>query len=976
MERKLTLFLLFAFYCLSGIAQTIPVNPTEVVTGKLIGISKPLRDNPKLTPAEFHQLELKGLSHTLNKGLKDRFYPYASTALPQGNDPIRQDFMGQVRGNATLVQNFDGQTSPYYPPDCNGTVGPNHFMQTINCVYAIYDKTGALVAGPTNMNLLFGSVPGANRNDGDPIILYDDVADRWVATEFSIPMSGPNYMLMAISTTNDPTGTWYQYSFQVASMPDYPKFSVWRDGYYMGDNNSSGNDIYVFQREQMLVGGTAQAIGFNNLYRPSSVDGFMCVPPIDNDGPLAPEGTPGMFIAFNDDAFGGGTDQLWLYELNVDWTTPANSTFNRTQQLDVEPFNSSFGNNWNNIDQKGVSQRVDGVPQVIMNVPQYRNFGSYQTIVCCHTVNIDGVRHAGIRWYELRKTTGNWEVRQQGTYAPDEHSRWMGSIMLNGYNELGLGYSVSSTTMYPSIYFTGQSAGAFNSASGILDIEEDTIWSGSYSQTGANRWGDYSQMAVDPSDDKTFWYTNQYIGSGSSRKTRIAAFKYNFAPTAITLPANSVTSSTATLNGKVCPAGIATDYHFEYGNTPVSLNQSTPVVAAGSGYDTLTVSVDVADLISDTSYFYRIVAESSGGIGTGLKVKFSTPAAPFLMVTPENRNVPEFAGNTEFLVASNTTWTVSNDASWCSVTTSGINNDTIAVTYETNPSVSLRIATLTVVGDGAGTQVVTVTQAGAAPMLSVTPPNRDVTSPAGNTTFEVLSNTDWNVTGDAGWCTFTTSGSGNGTISASYEENLSVHPRVCSLSVAIPGFFAETVTVTQAGAVPILSVTPANQPVTATTGTTAFTVTSNTDWTVSGDASWCTFTQSGSGNGTIVADYTQNQTDQPRVANLAVSVQGLPAVTVTVTQAKAGIGMGENNTDAFRIFPNPTHGIFTLIPAAGPAEKLNVTVVDATGKTVCRQACYGEKEYSIDLSGTPGGTYNIVIESEKQLVVRKLVVIR
>ena len=567
--------IVFCTIIFSLCAQVIPVHPSAITTGTYYGLSRPLHDIPPMTKKEIKQLAKKAREHELNEGLAKRSYPFAATALPRGDDPVWQRFMGTSTGNKAPIMNFDGQTSPYFPPDCNGTAGPNHFMQLINTVYAIYDKSGTLVAGPTNINQLFGSVPGANRNDGDPIILYDDQADRWLVTEFSIPGSGTNYMLMAVSSTNDPTGTWHQYSFPVASMPDYPKFSVWRDGYYMGDNNQGNNDIYVFQREQMLTGGTALSVAFHNQWRPGSVDGFMCVPPIDNDGPLAPAGVPGMYIAFSDDAFGGGTDQLWIYELTVDWTTPASSTFVRTQQLDVQPFSSSFGNNWNNIEQKGTSQRVDGIPQVIMNVPQYRNFGSYQTIVCCHTVNVDGVRHAGIRWYELRKTTSDWSIRQQGTYAPDIHSRWMGSIMLNGSNEIALGYSISSTTMNPSIRYCGQSAGEYANATGILDIAEDTIQAGTNSQTSANRWGDYSQMSVDPTDDKTFWYTDEYIGSGGSRKTRIASFKFSIAPTVQTLPAVSVTATTATLKGMVNPNGLPTDYHFDYGLSALSLNDST-----------------------------------------------------------------------------------------------------------------------------------------------------------------------------------------------------------------------------------------------------------------------------------------------------------------------------------------------------------------------------------------------------------------
>jgi hypothetical protein len=929
-----------------------------------------------MTAAEFHQLELKGLTRTLNKDLKNRIFPFAATALPNGPDPARQDFMGTMTGNKTPVVNFDGQTSPYYPPDCNGTIGPNHFMQTINCIYSIYDKAGTLVAGPTNMNLLFGGVPGANRNDGDPIMLYDEQADRWVATEFSIPGSGTNYMLMAVSTTNDPTGTWHQYSFPVASMPDYPKFSVWRDGYYMGDNNSSGNDIYVFQRDQMLIGGTATAQGFNNAWRPTSVDGFMCVPPIDNDGTFAPAGTPGMFIAFNDDALGGGSDQLWLYELTVDWTTPANSALVRTQQLDVQPFSSNFGNNWNNIEQKGTGQRVDGIPQVIMNVPQYRNFGSYQTIVCCHTVNIDGVRHAGIRWYELRKSTGNWEVRQQGTYAPDLHSRWMGCILLNGSNELGMGYSVSSTTMFPSIFYCGQSAGAYASASGILDIAEDTIYLGSNSQTGANRWGDYAQVSIDPTDDKTFWFTTQYIGSGGSRKTRIASFKYNFAPVATTLQASAIATSTATLNGTVNPNGLPTDYHFEYGLTPFGMDQSTPVVSAGSGSTSIDVSADLTGLLADTNYYYKVVAVSSGGSSSGLRVKFTTQAAPFIAVTPPNQNVPAWSGNTDFMVSSNTSWAVESDAAWCTVNTSGTGNDTIHAVYGDNTFASLRIAHITVTGLGAGTQTVTVTQEGAAPMLSVNPANQNVPAPAGNTQFSVTSNTSWTVVNDVAWCTVTSGGTNDGTIAISYQENTSVTPRICNVTVTASGLPAEAVTVTQAGAAPTLSVTPLNQNVSSVAGSTAFSVASNSSWTVTGNATWCTITPSGSGNGTIVADYSVNTADQPRVASVEVTVAGIPVQTVTVSQAKSSIGVDESDVNSIRIYPNPTRGVFKIVAGNATVQPIHVSVQDLNGKILLNRQFKGEKEYEIDLSSAAQGTYNIIVKTQSSLLVKKLVVVK
>jgi subtilase family serine protease len=545
-------------------AQDGPLSPSIIGVGKYHGLTPPLSELPTISLDEFAQMALDA-DKKRNEELRIREYPYAETALPKGPDEAWQKMMGTYEGMKAPIVNFDGQTSPYYPPDDNGTSGPNHYMQTINTVYAIYSKTGTLVAGPTNMNLLFSGVTGATCNDGDPLILYDEQAARWLAVEFSI-CGANDYMLVAVSQTNDPTGSWHRYSFDVADMPDYEKFGIWQDGYYMGSNNSAGNDIYVFQRSQMLTGGTAQFVGFDNAWRPTTIDGFMCVPPVDNDGAFAPAGSPGLFITMNDDAIAGGTDQLWIYELAVNWTTPASSTFTRTQQLAVTAFDSNFGANWDNIKQPGTTRELDAIPQVIMNAPQYRNFGTYQTIVCCHTVDVDNTDHAGIRWYELRKTTGTWSVRQTGTYAPDGHSRWMGSIRLNGYNEIGLGYSVSSTSVYPSIRYAGQSSTAYTTGAGTLDVAEQTIQTGAYSQTAYNRWGDYSSIAIDPTDDKTFWYTNQYMGSTTTKKTRIASFQIS-APVAapdliVQSPAASPTSvlagATTTASCTVKNQGTAT----------------------------------------------------------------------------------------------------------------------------------------------------------------------------------------------------------------------------------------------------------------------------------------------------------------------------------------------------------------------------------------------------------------------------------
>jgi len=599
------------------ISQEKAISPSLIITGQYHGVTPPLRDLSKVTENEWQLMVNKAERKMLNPKIRYRSYPFSESALPKGPDPVWQRQMPIDGGTREMTVNFEGSESPYFPPDANGTAGPDHYMQTINTVYTIFDKSGNLLAGPTDMNTLFSGVTGSQYNDGDPIVLYDEQADRWLAAEFSI--SGSNdYMLIAVSTTNDPTGTWHKYSFDVADMPDYEKFGIWRDGYYMGTNNSSGNDIYVFERSKMLLGLTAQAVGFDNPNRPGTIDGFMCVPPLDNDGAFAPEGEPGLFITINDDAIGGGSDQLWIYELAVNWTTPASSTFARVQQLNVAAFDSNFGSNWDNIKQPGTTRELDAIPQVVMNPPQYRNFGTYETIVCCHTVDVDNTDHAGIRWYELRRvSSGNWTVRQQGTYAPDAHSRWMGSIMLNGQNEIALGYSISSTTVYPGIRYCGQSAAYYAAANGTMDVAEEIIHTGAYSQTPYNRWGDYSGMQVDPSDDHTFWFTSQYISNTGARKTKIAAFTLSAPPLTAAFTGNPTNVCTG---GQVSytdqSLGGPTNWNWSFpGGTPSASNIQNPsisyntqgtysvtlIVGDGSNNDTLTKTayISVTNITAD-----------------------------------------------------------------------------------------------------------------------------------------------------------------------------------------------------------------------------------------------------------------------------------------------------------------------------------------------------------------------------------------
>ena len=491
-------------------------------------------------------------------------------------------------------------------------------MQTINVRYTIYNKVGTLLAGPTNLNTIFAGVPGANRNDGDPIILWDEQAGRYLMAEFSL--GSPYYMLVAVSQTDDPTGTWDAYSFVMNGMPDYMKFGVWRDGYYMGTNTYTGSDIYVFERDVMLAGGSSPTmVQFNNPNRPNS--GFHCVLPVDNDGVFAPAGTPGMFLTINDNAWGGSsTDQLWMFELDVDWGTPGNSTFTRVQQINVEPFDSYFGSTWDNIRQPG-PQKLDAINQILMHRVQYRNFGNQQTIVCNHTVDVDNTDHGGIRWYELEHNGTDWEIRQFGTYAPDADSRWMGSIAMNGAHEIALGYSVSSSTTYPSIRYAGQSAAENALASGTLDITETSIFEGSVSQSGYNRWGDYSNLSIDPADDHTFWFTTQYNITSSQKGTKIASFEFSAATLLADFVADNVTPSTSdTVYFTDLSTGLPTSWAWTF--TP-----STVSYLFGSS---ATSKNPIVKFTNPGLYTVELTATNANGSNTMTKVDYIDASAGML----------------------------------------------------------------------------------------------------------------------------------------------------------------------------------------------------------------------------------------------------------------------------------------------------------------------------------------------------------
>jgi hypothetical protein len=414
---------------------------------------------------------------------------------------------------------FDGVGNPLgcggcSPPDTNGDVGPNHYIQMVNATkVAIFDKSGTALQAPFNLGDLWSST-ACTGDAGDPVVLYDALADRWLLTQFN----SSNSICAAVSKTADPLGQYWLYNWSLPSFPDYFKFGVWPDAYYMSANESSYT-AYAFDRVKMLAGLPATNIRFTggtNLYLPGDVDG--ATPP--------PAGAPGLFYTFKDNSFHGGSDRIEVLELDVDWVTPANTTFTLVDSVGISPFTYTACGffNFNCAFQPGTAQRVDVISEWPMHRFPYRNFGTHQTLVGTFTIGGgNGQAGAAIRWFELRKTGADWVLFQEGTIDPDDgHDRFVSSIAMDDAGNMAIAYSVSSSTLFPSIRYATRLAG---DPLGTFSPEAVLI-AGGGSQTGSNRWGDYAAMSVDPANGCSFWFTSEYYSSNSSSnwKTRVGVF--------------------------------------------------------------------------------------------------------------------------------------------------------------------------------------------------------------------------------------------------------------------------------------------------------------------------------------------------------------------------------------------------------------------------------------------------------------------
>ncbi len=572
----------------------------EVIQGILLKTTPPLIGGIKsdIDTLEISKKEKRGYHPKGDWPLNSKNDP---TALPVLDDLSRQANYPPLNVHKSMNLDFNGiGNTNVNPADPCIAAGPNHVIQMINggsgAYFKIFNKSGIIVQNTMYFDVLTG-ISGA----GDPIVLYDELADRWLMSEFAF---GQDLLIVAISASNDPTGSYHIYSFATPHFPDYPKYAIWPDAYYITTNEDGDSPVYALDRNKMLAGDpnvTTQRFTMPEL---PTID-FQAATPVSLSGTTAPPaGTPGMIMRMADDAWSTNipSDRLEIWDFDVDFDNPANTTLSGPTNLTTAPFDSELCGytSYSCIDQPNSILDLDPVREVLMNKITYRNFGTHQALVCNHVTDADGNDQAGIRWYELRNEGTGWNIYQQSTYAPlDDAGRWMAGISLNPDGSIGLAYNISSSTIFPGIRYTGRTeCDPINQ----MTWPETIIKTGN-SFSGSNRWGDYTCLDADPIDG-SFWYTAAY-GIGGSWNTHIANFEIPDNCTGIML--YSVTQDVT-----ICQAENAVfDFELQYMGTYGGQTQfATTGLPAGV---TATFPTNPAN----ASGIYPVILSNTGMLNTG-----------------------------------------------------------------------------------------------------------------------------------------------------------------------------------------------------------------------------------------------------------------------------------------------------------------------------------------------------------------------
>ncbi len=666
-----------------GNSQSRDTDPKDgFIVASQFGITRPIseifRENPVDEDRKYHEKvsgdrKMRPPQQFPNKAEDDPRY---------GNDQgIMQKGNGHVEGNGMKV-NWQGQTaSGFRPYDPSGAAGPNHYIQMINSTtFKVYDK----ITGIVLLTGLLGNLwSPATANAGDPIVMYDKAADRWFLAQFG---SGNNNIYIAVSATGDPLGSYYTYTFVSPQFPDYLKFSVWTDGYYMTSNQAQ--KVFAFERTAMLAGvPTARSV--YTSYSPPQGGGFFVPLPGDAaDGVLPPAGTPCPIFSYSDNGWGGtNIDAVQIYQMAVNWvpTTPT-GTITLAAAVPTAAFDASYNASWNDVSQPGTTQKLDGIGGIVMYRAQWKTWASHNSVVLNWAVRISASQRS-IMWCELRqdKTTNVWSIYQQGIYTPDAATRWMGSMAMDNNGGIGIAYlKADATSIYPGLYYTGRRE---CDPLGTLPVAEVEVVAGTGFQTGTNRVGDYAHTCLDP-DGVTFWSTGEYMGGtsgGAAARTRIFSFSL---PTCGTDASVSIAVTGGT--NPICP-GQTTTFTALGVNTGTSPVYQWQVNGANVGTNSNTYSsstLSAGQVVSCIMTSNLPGATNNPATSNSITITIATPVTPAVAIAITNGSNPTCPGIGVTFTATPTSGGTTPSYQWkVNGTNVGTNSNTYSTTTLTNGQV-------------------------------------------------------------------------------------------------------------------------------------------------------------------------------------------------------------------------------------------------------------------------------------------------
>lgn len=590
-KRNISYFLSFFFVLSLSSQERIPNTPQKLSwKGNLTyhyvpSLTEQLRKG-SFVPASINKNNYYGKEKRING---NKVIP--GKGLPKGLDPLLYKQKNTISKRLkTTSLTFETTNSTSTPSDPTGAVGRDYYIASWNTAFQIYNKNGTPATPPASLATLFPGNP-----DGDPIVLYDVEADRYIVTEFE---DDPNGFHVAISQSNDPVnGGWHVYSatsFQTGTFPDYTKFSIWSDGYYVtahiaetdSNGNSRNGQVWALDRTKMLVGDSTAGIQAfslpgiqtNGFYSPQAFN--------VTDGNLPAKGNA-TIVYMQDDAWLGVTyDHLKLWNINVDWNDPENSTISAAKEIPTAPFTGVFdGGGLSNLAQP-TGPKIDAMQATIMNQAQFRKFETHNSVVFNFVVNTNETdKHAGIRWYELRQIADGepWSIYQEGTYtAPDNRNAFGASMAMDATGNIGMGYSSVSETESISLRYTGR----FNDdpLNTMTALEELIVQSNS--DNPSVRYADYSHLTVDPTNNLDFWFVSEYFNNGN-RSNMVGVFRLTPPPPndvgviSIDNPTNGLLTSsediTVTIKnfGSIEQSNFPVSYKIDDGNTITELFSKT-----------------------------------------------------------------------------------------------------------------------------------------------------------------------------------------------------------------------------------------------------------------------------------------------------------------------------------------------------------------------------------------------------------------